>query len=228
MAIGDAEVMTCRPADMLKPEMEKLKNDVDRLAKNEEDVLTYAMFPDIGETFLKERNANSLVPEQLLSKEDVHANGPRFAPNEFNVTLHGETFHIKLTGTGHEGEEIRPIYVSVDGIAEEVMVETLSEIELTGGQSTGANVKKKSGSSSSGRPRPSHKGCVTTAMPGSIVDVKVAVGDKVKAGDAVLVIEAMKMENEIEASTSGTVVAINVQKGDSVTPDESLLEIQPE
>ncbi|HIE91233.1 MAG TPA: biotin/lipoyl-binding protein, partial [Methylophilaceae bacterium] len=38
---------------------------------------------------------------------------------------------------------------------------------------------------------------------------------------------AMKMENEIEASTSGTVVAINVQKGDSVTPDESLLEIQP-
>ena len=228
MAIGDAEVITCRPADMLKPEMEKLKSDVDRLAKSEEDVLTYAMFPDIGEKFLQERNANSLVPEQLLSKEDVHASSPRYAPNEFNVTLHGETFHIKLTGTGHEGDEVRPIYVSVDGIAEEVMVETLSEIELPGGaQSTGANVKKKS-TSSSGRPRPSHKGCITTAMPGSIVDIKVAVGDKVKAGDAVLVIEAMKMENEIEASTSGTVVAINVQKGDSVTPDESLLEIQPD
>ncbi|MDE0926152.1 MAG: sodium-extruding oxaloacetate decarboxylase subunit alpha [Methylophilaceae bacterium] len=228
MAIGDAELITCRPADMLKPEMEKLKSDVDRLAKSEEDVLTYAMFPDIGEKFLQERNASSLVTEQLLSKEDVHASGPRYAPNEFNVTLHGETFHIKLTGTGHEGDEVRPIYVSVDGIAEEVMVETLSEIELPGGvQGTGANVKKKS-TSSSGRPRPSHKGCITTAMPGSIIDVKVAIGDKVKAGDAVLVIEAMKMENEIEASTSGTVVAINVQKGDSVTPDESLLEIQPD
>ncbi len=229
MAIGDAKVMDCRPADMLKPEMEKLTSDVDRIARSEEDVLTYAMFPDIGKTFLQERNANSLVPEVLLTKENAQATGPRYAPDEFNVTLHGETFHIKLTGAGHEGDEVRPIYVSVDGIAEEVMVETLSEIELAGsGQSTGANVKKKAGSSNNGRPRPSHKGCITTAMPGSIVEVKVVVGDKVNAGDAVLVIEAMKMENEIEASTSGTVVAINVQKGDNVTPDESLLEIQPD
>ncbi len=227
MAIGDSAVIDCRPADLLKPEMTKLTSYVDRLARSEEDVLTYAMFPDIGETFLKERNANSLVPEPLLSKEDVHANGPRYAPNEFNVTLHGETFHIKLTGTGHEGEEVRPIYVTVDGVAEEVMVETLSEIQLTGGaQSNGANVKKKE--SSNGRPRPHHKGCVTTAMPGTIVAIKVAIGDKVKAGDPILVIEAMKMENEIEASTSGTVVSINVQKGDNVTPDESLIEIQPD
>lgn len=227
MAIGDAKVIECRPADLLKPEMKKLANDVERIAKSEEDVLTYAMFPDIGETFLQERNANSLIPEALLSKEDVHANGPRYAPNEFNVTLHGETFHIKLTGTGHDGEEVRPIYVTVDGVAEEVMVETLSEIELTGGlQSNGANVKKKE--SRSGRPRPHHKGCVTTAMPGTIVAIKVAIGDKVKAGDSILVIEAMKMENEIQASTSGTVVSINVEKGDNVTPDESLLEIQPD
>jgi pyruvate carboxylase subunit B len=228
-AIGDADVITCRPADMLEPEMEKLTNDVERIAKNEEDVLTYAMFPDIGETFLQERNANSLVPEQLLSKEDVQASSTRYAPDEFNVTLHGETFHIKLTGTGHDGQEKRPIYVSVDGVAEEVIVETLNEIELANATAgSGANVKKKQSTSSSGRPRPTHKGCVTTAMPGTIVAIKAKVGDKVKAGDAVLIIEAMKMENEIEASTSGTVVALNVEKGDNVTPDESLLEIQPE
>jgi pyruvate carboxylase subunit B len=65
-------------------------------------------------------------------------------------------------------------------------------------------------------------------MPGTIVTVKVNVGDKVNAGDGVLVIEAMKMENEIQASKSGTVVAIHVAKGDSVTPDETLIEIQPE
>ncbi|MEE9330749.1 MAG: sodium-extruding oxaloacetate decarboxylase subunit alpha [Methylophilaceae bacterium] len=226
-AIGDAEAITCRPADMLEPEMTKLATDVERIAKNDEDILTYAMFPDIGETFLQERNANSLVPEPLLSKDEVHASAPRYAPNEFNVTLHGETFHIKLTGSGHEGEEKRPMYVSVDGVAEEVLVETLSEIELTSGGSSGATVKKKE-SNSSGRPRPSHKGCITTAMPGTIVALKVSVGDKVKAGDAVLVIEAMKMENEIQASTAGTVVSLNVQKGDTVTPDETLLEIQPE
>jgi len=65
-------------------------------------------------------------------------------------------------------------------------------------------------------------------MPGTIVALKVGVGDKVKAGDAVLVIEAMKMENEIQSPVTGTVVSLNVEKGDNVTPDETLLEIQPE
>jgi pyruvate carboxylase subunit B len=228
IAVGyDAEVIECRPADLLEDEMDKLRQESEAWAMTEEDVLTYAMFPDLAKTFLQERNAGSLKPEQLLSKEAVSTNDPRYAPNEFKVTLHGETFHIKLTGSGHAGEEQRPFYVSVDGIAEEVIVETLSEIEVSGAKSSG---KKKAASKvgASGRPRPSHEGCVTTAMPGSIVDVKVKAGDKVNAGDAVLVIEAMKMENEIQASVSGVVVAVHVKKGDTVTPDESLLEIQPE
>ena len=228
LAVGaDAEVINCRPADLLDDEMDKLRQESEAWAKSEEDVLTYAMFPDLAKTFLQERNAGSLKPEQLLTKEALATHDTRYAPNEFKVTLHGETFHIKLTGSGHSGEEQRPFYVSVDGIAEEVVVETLSEIEVGGGKSNG---KKKAAASvtSSGRPRPSHEGCVTTAMPGSIVDVKVKAGDKVNAGDAVLVIEAMKMENEIQAPKSGIVVAVHVKKGDTVTPDESLLEIQPE
>ena len=228
LAVGaDAEVINCRPADLIDDEMDKLRQESESWAKSEEDVLTYAMFPDLAKTFLQERNAGSLKPEQLLTKEAVATHDTRYAPNEFKVTLHGETFHIKLTGSGHAGEEQRPFYVSVDGIAEEVVVETLSEIEVGGGKSNG---KKKAAASvtSSGRPRPSHEGCVTTAMPGSIVDVKVKAGDKVNAGDAVLVIEAMKMENEIQAPKSGIVVAVHVKKGDTVTPDESLLEIQPE
>ncbi len=228
VAVGsDAEVIVCRPADLLDDEMEKLRQESEAWAMTEEDVLTYAMFPDLAKTFLQERNADSLKPEQLLTKEAVSTHDSRYAPNEFKVTLHGETFHIKLTGSGHAGEEQRPFYVSVDGIAEEVIVETLSEIEVGGGKS---NDKKKTAAKvgASGRPRPSHEGCVTTAMPGSIVEVKVKAGDKVAAGDAVLVIEAMKMENEIQASVSGIVVAVHVKKGDTVTPDESLLEIQPE
>ena len=228
IAVGfDAEVIECRPADLLEDEMDKLRQESEAWAITEEDVLTYAMFPDLAKTFLQERNADSLKPEPLLTKEAVSTNDPRYAPNEFKVTLHGETFHIKLTGSGHAGEEQRPFYVSVDGIAEEVIVETLNEIEVSGGKSNG---KKKAAATvgASGRPRPSHEGCVTTAMPGSIVDVKVKAGDKVNAGDAVLVIEAMKMENEIQASVSGVVVAVHVKKGDTVTPDESLLEIQPE
>ena len=141
------------------------------------------------------------------------------------MTLHGETFHIKLTGSGHHGETQRPFYVSVDGISEEVIVETLNEIEVSGGKGNG---KKKPATPASGteRPRPSHQGCIATAMPGTIIDVKVKVGDKVEAGDGILVIEAMKMENEIQAPISGVVVGIHVKKGDSVAPDETLVEIQ--
>lgn len=227
LAVQDGEVIICRPADLLEPEMVKLTSEAERFAKSEEDVLTYAMFPDIGKTYLQERNAGSLAPEVLLDKETANSTAPRFAPNEFKVTLHGETFHINLTGSGHSGEEKRPYYVSVDGIAEEVFVETLSEIQVSAGSASNGS-KKKAVTAKSGRPRPSHAGHVTTSMPGTIVAVKVKAGDKVNAGDGVLVIEAMKMENEIQASTTGIVVAIHVNKGDSVNPDESLLEIQPE
>ena len=228
LAVGDAQVIICRPADLLAPEMAKLQNETERFAQSEEDVLTYAMFPDIGKTFLQERNAGSLKPEALQTKETAQTSAARYAPNEFKVTLHGETFHIKLTGSGHAGEEQRPFYVSVDGIAEEVVVETLSEIEVSSGTNSNGNKSKKKSTNSNERPRPTHAGCVTTAMPGTIVAVKVKVGDKVKAGDGVIVIEAMKMENEIQASKTGTVVAVHVAKGDTVTPDESLLEIQPD
>ena len=54
----------------------------------------------------------------------------------------------------------------------------------------------------------------------------VKVGDKLKAGDPVLVIEAMKMENEVPAPVAGTVKAVHVAKGDSVNPDEALVEIE--
>ena len=78
----------------------------------------------------------------------------------------------------------------------------------------------------SARSKPTHDGCITTAMPGKIVDIKVSIGDKISAGDSVIVIEAMKMENEIQAAKSGTVVSINISKGDEVSPNETLLEIQ--
>lgn len=225
LAVGDVEVMTCRPADLLEDEMERLKIESETFALSEDDVLTYAMFPDLARTFLQERNANTLRPEPLLPKEAATTSNERYAPNEFKVTLHGETFHIKLTGSGHHGEEQRPFYVSVDGISEEVIVETLSEIEVSGGKSNG---KKKTASVAVGgnRPRPTHQGCVTTAMPGVIVDVKAKIGDQVEAGDGLLVIEAMKMENEIQAPQSGVIISIHVKKGDSVSPDETLVEIQ--
>ncbi|MEK6664321.1 MAG: sodium-extruding oxaloacetate decarboxylase subunit alpha [Pseudomonadota bacterium] len=228
MAIGSASVIECRPADKLDPELDKLRGEIEGLAKSEEDTLTYAMFPDLARTFFQERAAGTLKAEPLLSKEAAQPGANRYAPNEFKITLHGETYHIKLTGSGQAGEDQRPFYVSVDGVNEEVFVETLSEVEVGATGSNGSRAKTKSTETASGRPRPTHQGHVTTAMPGTIVDVLVETGKKVKAGDPVLVIEAMKMENEVQASVTGTVIGVFVKKGDSVTPDESLVEIQPE
>ena len=56
MAIGDDEVITCRPADLLEPELEKYREETKDIAKSEEDVLSYALFPQVARTFLENRN----------------------------------------------------------------------------------------------------------------------------------------------------------------------------
>lgn len=230
LAIGNLDVMSCRPADLIPPELDKLRNEANSLAKTDEDVLTYAMFPDLGRTFLQERAAGTLKPEPLLPVEARNGeSASRYAANEFNVTLHGETYHIKLSASGHASETQRPYFVTVDGVSEEVLVEALNEVEIAGAQSGKPNkVTQKNTAAPGQKPRPTHKGHVTAAMPGTIVDVLVKTGQKVNAGDPVLVIEAMKMENEVQAPVSGTVTGIFTAKGEAVTPDMALIEIQPE
>ena len=184
-AIGDEKPMTCRPADKLKPEINNLKVKCEDVAKSEEDLLTYAMFPDLANTFLKERNAGTLEPEELLDIEESNSSASKYAPSEFNVTLHGETYHIKLTGSGNPGQHEKPYHVVVDGISEEVLVETLDMVEVD----NDATKTTSSAPKSAGNLRPTHDGCVTTAMPGTVIDIKVNVGDQVNAGDSLIIIE---------------------------------------
>ena len=64
---------------------------------------------------------------------------------------------------------------------------------------------------------------ITSPMPGSILDVKVNIGDKVKYGQTLAVLEAMKMENAIPATQDGEVAEIKVKKGDIVETDAVLI-----
>ena len=218
-AIGNEDAIEIRPADLLKNEMDELRDTIGELAHDDEDVLTYAMFPELGRDFLEHRASGTLVPEPVepITTSAAHA----AKPTEFNVTLHGETYHIQITGTGHHTQRDRPFYMTVDGVPEEILIETLAEID----DSVEATADTAAAVSGSRRPRATHPGDVSTSMPGTVIEVLVGVGSKVKAGDPVLVTEAMKMETEIQAPIAGTVQAIHVSKGDSVNPDETLVVI---
>ena len=67
---------------------------------------------------------------------------------------------------------------------------------------------------------------VKAPLPGTITDIKVAVGDEVKAGDTLVVLEAMKMANNIEAERDGKVTAVCVKNGQSVMEDDPLVVIE--
>jgi pyruvate carboxylase subunit B len=212
-AIGSEDVIDVRPADLIKPELEKLRADIGALAKTEEDVLTYAMFPDIGRKFLEEREAGTLVPEVLLPVPEAGAAasvGGEGVPTEFVIDVHGESYRVDITGVGVKGDGKRHFFLSIDGMPEEVVFEPLNEFVA------GAGNRRKQASAA---------GDVSTSMPGNIVEVLVKPGDQVKVGQAVLITEAMKMETEVQAPIAGTVKAVHVAKGDRVNPGEVLVEI---
>ncbi len=213
-AIGQEEVIEVRPADLLSPELARLRAEIGDLAKSEEDVMTFAMFPDIGRKFLEERAAGTLVPEALLpmpSADGVAAVGGQGVPTAFSVDVHGETYQVDITGIGLKSEGKRHFYLSIDGVPEEVVFEASGDFVAESGQR---------------RRQAERPGDVSTTMPGNIVEVLVKEGDQVRAGQGVLVTEAMKMETEIQAPIAGTVTAVRVAKGDRVNPGEVLIEIE--
>ncbi|MBI5286677.1 MAG: biotin/lipoyl-binding protein [Deltaproteobacteria bacterium] len=148
---------------------------------------------------------------------------PILTPSEFIVTVHGESYRVKVAGAGHKVEGKRPFFLKIDGRLEEVMVESLTEvIPSTAGQIEAGPT------TSSVRPKAQKEGDVTTPIPGKVTSIKVSEGDRVVAGDTVLTVEAMKMENEIHTPIDGVVKKIYVKVGDSVNPDETLVVVEKE
>lgn len=203
-AIGQTEVIEVRPADLLPRELNQLQQEIGALALSDEDVLIYAMFPEIGRQFLEQRKNDSLIPEPLLIKTAASDN---LALSEFDITLHGESYHIKVAGFGTREHSQQSCFLWVDGVPEEVVVqrEDFEEKDNPG-------VSRKIG-----------PGDITVAIPGTIIAIHVKTGDRIKAGQPVLVLEAMKMETEIQAPRDGVVSEILCQKGDKVTPHQVLI-----
>ncbi|HEY7531244.1 MAG TPA: pyruvate/oxaloacetate carboxyltransferase, partial [Nitrospiraceae bacterium] len=130
-AIGDEEPIRTRPADRLDPELEALKKDLPPSATTVEDQLSFALFPAIARDFFEAREKGDLTPEPL---EAASPRGPavahelHLAPVEFNVNVHGETYHVKVSGSGRKTDGRKPYYLRVNDKLEEVSLEPIQEV----------------------------------------------------------------------------------------------------
>jgi len=220
---GDRPISN-RPADNLDPEMDDAKQELVGKDLAEEDIVSYALLPSVALQFFDERERGELKPEPLHTQSEsgpAVAHDLHLAPVECKVTVHGESYHIRISGSGQTIDGTKPYYIKVNDKLEEVYLEPIQEV-LAGAPDT----PTASSSTKEGRPKPSHAGDVTTPMPGRVVKLMVAQGDTVKAGDPLLVVEAMKMENRVQAPIAGTVETIFVKEGDEVNPDETLIHLK--
>ena len=191
-----AAPIACRPADLLPPELENLSATFDETAAEKgfkpageriDDVLTYALFPQVAEKFLSRRGDATAFepPPDAAPDQAVAAAPPAAAASEtafYNVSVNGKSFRVE---------------VSADGAA----------------QATPA--KEEHGAST-----------VTANLAGNICRLTAALGAQVERGEAVLVLEAMKMETEVVAPRAGAIAAFHVSEGDAVAVGDPLFNLR--
>lgn len=131
-----------------------------------------------------------------------------------------KTYRFKINGNGYEvainSVEGQTASVTVNGTPYTVELEEAPAAPVQVVPVQAAAVQSAPAQPAASAPASGAGKAVTSPLPGVIIAIKVNVGDVVKAGQEVAVLEAMKMENSIEATHDGTVTAINVSKGDSV------------
>jgi len=134
----------------------------------------------------------------------------------------------------------RRFAVTVDGVRHEVIVE---ELDASPGEGAAAGGASPAGASTAGAAAPSREtsppppaadagangvsadGWVAAPMPGTVTEVEVEVGDQVEAGDVLVILTAMKLENEINAPVAGKVKAVAVAEGDTVNIGDRLVQL---
>lgn len=208
--LDGAEAITCRPADLLVAEVDTLTRELQAVAKEKgirlaqgenkiDDVLTYALFPEIGLKFLKNRdNPDAFEPVPTVSEVTDTAAIPVKAaagePEVYTVAVAGKSYVVQVS----EGGDV-------------------SAILPVSKPATGAVV---SGSAAGDVGEP-----LLAPLAGNIFKVNVAVGEHVQQGDIIIVLEAMKMETEVRAAMSGSVGSVAVKEGDSVAVGDLLITI---
>lgn len=181
--IGNEERITCRPADLLKPEYENYKAEMLKYYTKEEDVLSYCMFPQVSEKFFK-----------------------------YRANLHKRTFTVEVDGKKYKVEIEDKDYVATE--APKTPVAATKTVQPAATQNAPAPATSN----------PTGGTQMRAPMPGTVLKLCVANGTKVKKGDVILVLEAMKMENDIASPCDG-VINYAISKGSSVNTQDLLATI---
>ncbi|WP_086479585.1 sodium-extruding oxaloacetate decarboxylase subunit alpha [Oceanospirillum sanctuarii] len=194
--LDGAEAITCRPADLLESEVEKLTAELADLAKEKgfnlssesiDDVLTYALFPQIGLKFLENRGNPDAFEPVPTEEEGTKAVSKHTGPEVYTITVNGQNYVVQVT----EGGDISNVQPAAAPVA-------------------------AAPAASGGEP-------VAAPLAGNIFKVLVNPGQAVQEGDVIIILEAMKMETEVRAPRAGTVGSVSVREGDAVAVGDTLL-----
>lgn len=203
-----AEPITCRPADLLEPEVDKLSAQLRTLASEKsiqlaagdneiDDILTYALFPEIGLKFLQNRGNPDAFEPVPSGAEPVVASVAPTAPvaasgsQVYTVAVAGHSYVVEVS----EGGDVQTI---------------APQVNLTAAPM---------------QPAPLQGEPLTAPLAGNIFKVNVAVGEQVQQGDVIIILEAMKMETEVRSLRSGAVASVNIKEGDTVSVGDILITI---
>ncbi|MCL0080999.1 acetyl-CoA carboxylase biotin carboxyl carrier protein [Peptococcaceae bacterium] len=244
--LGDKEVITCRPADLLEPKMSILREEIQDLAESEEDVISYAMFPQIAKRFFKARAKGELAAKakaeianvqkkSKLMKENGKLKGAILKGSELKDT--GEAKKVNLSELKElvklvNETNIAEITLESDGMKVAIKKGT-GLAAVTGSPETckSASEIQQTKTSNDSEEVPAKKEAIDTAgletiaapMVGTFYQAPapedtpfVQVGQTVEIGQALCIVEAMKLMNEIEAEFAGEIVEILVENGQAV------------
>lgn len=239
--------ITCRAADTLEPEMEKARDAVKDLAQDERDVLIYALYPTTGLRFLKWKYGKEQpLPEtkpktledvkredeliekalkgQLMEKALVGAPGSGAPVRTFSVSVSGEKYAVEVEEVGGKPRviavgETQPLVKKEPAAPKEKEPEKKEEAKAKNEETKAKPEKSEASVNSNG------EYSIIAPMPGMVVQFEVKVGDTVKEGDVLVILEAMKMQNNLTSKVNGVVKSLKVSPGTSVEKDQVLLTI---
>ena len=243
--------ITCRPAEVLEPELEKAKKEIGDLAVDDEDLIVYALFPVTGKKYLMQKYGKEQVPESVkpITLEDVEKQSQmiekakkgllveKFKAEDmpekseyartFNVFVEDEYFEVGVDEVG--GAPV--ITYAAAAAPAQAPVAPVAPVAAPVAPAPAPTASKpapavKEEPKQEAAPAASAGTPVKAPMPGMVIKYEKNVGDSVNEGETVVVIEAMKMENALPAPTSGVIQAVNYNSGDSVAKDDVLAVIE--